>query len=86
MIVLIHGGFWKHKYSIDNSAIDTLPQFLVAKGYIVYVIEYRRVLTVDQLDDKGDTNNGGWPNTNNDIISALQLLPELCGKLQVVST
>lgn len=68
VIVLIHGGFWKEKYHIDNSCIDNLIPFFLNFGIIVCTIEYRRV-----------GGNGGFPMTNNDIISALTMLnDQLC--------
>ena len=41
IVVIIHGGFWKEKYRIDNSAINLVPFFLEA-GFAVCEIEYRR--------------------------------------------
>ena len=43
IVVLIHGGFWKIKYGIDNSTIDSLVPFLLSKGMAVCQVEYRRV-------------------------------------------
>ena len=58
--VLIHGGFFKFKYHIDNSAIDNLIPSLIQSNIAVCLVEYRRV---------GD--GGGFPSTNTDILSAL---------------
>lgn len=61
--VLIHGGFFKSKYHIDNSAIDYLIPSLLQSNIAVCLVEYRRV---------GD--GGGFPSTNYDILSALNHL------------
>jgi acetyl esterase/lipase len=62
--VLIHGGFWRSVYGIDEArplAID-----LAARGRVVWNIEYRRVGT-----------GGGWPNTLDDVAAAIDHLAEL---------
>ena len=64
--MIIHGGYWKNEYNIDNSLIDTLPDFLINQNYAVYVLEYRRV----------EGSNGGWPETNQDILIAMIKLNE----------
>jgi acetyl esterase/lipase len=66
LAVIIHGGFWKQKYDIDHALIDSLPPFLQRNGFVVAYLEYRRGR---KEIDGGD---GGWPNTNEDIISAFQ--------------
>eukprot|EP01038_Epipyxis_sp_PR26KG_P010081 gene10081-13547_t len=60
-VFIVHGGFWKKCYNLDNSLIDSLIPYLLHKKYAVCHVEYRRV---------GD--HGGWPETNDDIIAALQ--------------
>ena len=64
-IVIIHGGFFKSKYGIDNAAIDTLAPFLINKNYIVCEVEYRR------------SEEGGWPLSNQDIENAIELISNL---------
>jgi hypothetical protein len=61
IVVLIHGGFWKVKYGIDNSSIDSLVPFLLSKGMAVCQIEYRRVGNhskeyCDLLSQQGNVN------------------------------
>lgn len=34
-VLLIHGGYWKNKYSIDTAAHATLAPFLASKGFYV---------------------------------------------------
>ena len=66
LVVIIHGGFWKAKYGIENSAIDSLPGFLLSQGMAVCLLEYRRI-TAESPDDEG-----GYPATNDDILQALR--------------
>ena len=65
--VVIHGGFWKKKYTVDNALVHTLPPFLVKEGRCVAILEYRRV---------GEPG-GGWPGSNVDVLSALNKLHEM---------
>ena len=64
-VVIIHGGFFKSKYGIDNAAIDTLAPFLVNKNYVVCEVEYRR------------SEEGGWPLSNQDIENAIESISNL---------
>jgi hypothetical protein len=59
---IIHGGFWKAQYALDSAMIDTLCPYLLSRGFGVCLIEYRRV----------GHEGGGWPGTNEDILSALR--------------
>jgi hypothetical protein len=75
LVVIIHGGYWKARYTIATSLVDTLPSDLVRLGYMVYMIEYRRLdgeTDYSIFDEKSE--NGGWPNSNNDITNALKQL------------
>ena len=63
--VLIHGGYWKQQWTIDNTPITSIVPDLLAKGFGVVELEYRR------RDDEG----GGWPNTNADVLLAINTLP-----------
>jgi acetyl esterase/lipase len=65
VIVLLHGGFWRAPY--DLTLMDDLADDLVARGYAVWNIEYRRV---------GDAG-GGWPGTFQDVALATDLLVTL---------
>ena len=67
VIAIIHGGFWKEKYGVDNSAIDSLCPFFAARGFAVCEVEYRR----------REHEGGGFPGTNLDCVSALRHLHEL---------
>ena len=69
--VLIHGGFWKQKYSADNALIDKLVPSLCEKGLVTVLLEYRRGR------EHIDGGRGGWPNSNIDIALALQKLESI---------
>jgi acetyl esterase/lipase len=65
VIVTIHGGFWKLPY--DRQLARPLALDLVARGYAVWNIEYRR------LGEPG----GGWPGTFEDVARAVDTLAEV---------
>ena len=62
VVVLIHGGFWKAAYGIEY-ALPLVPS-LVARGWAVWTIEYRRV-----------GNGGGVPTTLDDVRAAIAACP-----------
>jgi acetyl esterase/lipase len=80
LVVIIHGGFWKQKYDIDHAFIDSLPPFLQRIGFAVANLEYRRGRK------EIDGGNGGWPNTNEDIISAFQNIYNNAEITKVINT
>jgi acetyl esterase/lipase len=63
-VVVIHGGFWRARW--DLSLGRPLAADLVARGYTVWNLEYRRV-----------GNGGGWPATFDDVAAGVDLLAEL---------
>ncbi|HZC69910.1 MAG TPA: alpha/beta fold hydrolase [Jatrophihabitans sp.] len=63
-IVIIHGGFWRARYTLDLAR--ALAADLVAHGFACWNVEYRRV-----------GNGGGWPATFDDIAAAIDHLAEL---------
>eukprot|EP01062_Namystynia_karyoxenos_P028628 TRINITY_DN2166_c0_g1_i2.p1 TRINITY_DN2166_c0_g1~~TRINITY_DN2166_c0_g1_i2.p1 ORF type:complete len:305 (+),score=96.22 TRINITY_DN2166_c0_g1_i2:73-915(+) len=65
--LLIHGGYWRQKYTIDNCLFDTIAPDLSRRGFIAVDVEYRRC---------GEPG-GGWPGTNDDVLAALRALPGL---------
>jgi hypothetical protein len=67
IVILIHGGFWKQKYSVSNALIDKLTPFFQEKSFWVCLVEYRR-------GNVNDGGCGGWPFTNEDMILALNSL------------
>jgi len=64
VVVILHGGFWKAKYGLDNSCIDSLRPFFLAHGYAVCEVEYRR----------REHEGGGFPGTNQDCLHAMEEL------------
>lgn len=62
VVMNIHGGFWRAKYSLDHAG--HLCAALTALGLATANLEYRRV---------GD-HGGAWPGTFEDIRSAYQFL------------
>ena len=67
VVVLIHGGFWHHRYGLD--LMRPLGRDLNDRGYATWNIEYRRV------GDRG----GGYPGTLSDIAAAVDALARLKG-------
>ena len=62
VVVLIHGGFWRSQYGLD--LMNPLAEDLIARGYAVLNIEYRRVGV-----------GGGYPETLEDVAAAIDVLP-----------
>ena len=60
--VLIHGGFWRQRYGRELEG--GIARDLVARGWAVWNIEYRRL-----------GGGGGWPETFDDIEAAIRALP-----------
>jgi pimeloyl-ACP methyl ester carboxylesterase len=63
VVALVHGGFWRARYRRD--LMDGLVDDLVARGLAAYNVEYRRL-------DAG----GGWPESAQDVIAAIDDLGE----------
>ena len=60
-VLIIHGGFWREKYNISNAAIETIAPALARRGFCAVEVEYRRV-----------GNEGGWPESCDDVDAALK--------------
>ena len=82
VVLILHGGFWKNKWTIDNAGHTSLaPSLLepVADGsfatgaYAAIEVEYRR----------RDHPGGGYPGTQEDVISALAFLRTLAEGLSL---
>lgn len=69
-VLLVHGGFWKAAY--DRTHTREQARALADLGWVVATPEYRRVGA-----------GGGWPTTGHDVRRALDLLPELLGRIGV---
>jgi len=59
VVILIHGGFWRSSYGLDLEY--PMAADLVARGYAVWNIEYRRV----------GEDDGGYPGTLTDVATAI---------------
>lgn len=74
--ILIHGGYWRAVH--DATLMDPLVLDLVARGWAVANIEYRRV-----------GNGGGWPVTLDDVRAAIATAkrerPQWCAAGAVVA-
>lgn len=70
-VVVMHGGYWKNQYGLDdaygNAGTSSCAPFFLQRGFSVVELEYRR----------RDHEGGGWPGTNEDILSAIRRLCEL---------
>lgn len=65
-VVVIHGGFWQSRYTLDLGAATSAD--LARRGWAAWNIEYRR---------SGD--GGGWPTTFADVAAAVDHVAELDG-------
>jgi acetyl esterase/lipase len=63
-VVVIHGGFWRSLYNLSLGRPLALD--LVARGYTVWNLEYRRVGA-----------GGGWPYTLTDVAAGIDRLADL---------
>eukprot|EP00501_MAST-03F_sp_TOSAG23-6_P000153 GSMAST32.ASY1.ANO1.156.1 assembled CDS len=57
IIIIIHGGFWKKKWTVFNAAHETLAPDIVAAGCIAVELEYRR----------REHPGGGFPGSMEDV-------------------
>lgn len=73
VVVVIHGGFWRAQY--DASLGTPLARDLVARGWTVLNVEYRRV-----------GNGGGFPATFDDVAAAIDLLADAYADTSTVVT
>lgn len=58
VVIIVHGGFWRAKYSLDH--IGHLAAALTREAVATWTIEYRRV----------GESGGGWPGTFLDVAAA----------------
>ncbi|WP_405778454.1 alpha/beta hydrolase family protein [Streptomyces sp. NBC_00859] len=68
LVVVLHGGSWRRQY--DRRHITPFAGFLARRGFAVANIEYRR-------GGAGPQDAGRWPETLDDVATALDALPEL---------
>jgi acetyl esterase/lipase len=70
--VVLHGGFWKAQYG--RKLMHPLCHDLVARGWAVWNLEYRRL---------GAQSGGGWPATIEDMSAGVDHLHELQAPLDL---
>jgi 3-dehydroquinate dehydratase-2 len=64
LVILAHGGLWRHEYERDTT--ESLAVDLARHGYSTWNVEYRRV-----------GGSGGWPASAHDLLMALDFVPQL---------
>jgi acetyl esterase/lipase len=65
--VVLHGGFWRDRY--DRHLMDDLCRDLAGRGVAAWNVEYRRMRRFRHV--------GGWPETLEDVASAIDHLAAL---------
>ena len=65
LVVYVHGGFWRAEW--DRTHARPLANALLAEGYTVATIEYRRT----------GQEGGGWPGSFDDVALAFDSVPQL---------
>src|SRR3954452_12799955 len=73
LVVYVHGGFWRQQW--DRKHGRPLANLLASEGYVVALLEYRRV-----------GGGGGWPTTAEDVDAAMTALPGLLAGIGVATT
>ncbi len=68
-VVFVHGGYWRAKY--DRVHARSAIAALIADGYLVASVEYRRV----------GQPGGGWPGTLEDALAGIAAAVELGAEL-----
>ncbi|WON77710.1 alpha/beta hydrolase [Serratia sp. UGAL515B_01] len=70
LVVMIHGGYYQPQYTLSYLEPATLD--LVARGYAVWSIEYRRM-----------TQGGGWKTTSQDILAAINHIDDISAQYRL---
>ncbi|HMH92733.1 MAG TPA: alpha/beta hydrolase, partial [Streptosporangiaceae bacterium] len=65
MVIFLHGGFWRAAF--DRTHTGPLAEALASAGFAVCTPEYRRT----------GQPGGGWPGTFDDVVAAVDALPDL---------
>lgn len=68
VMILIHGGYWKDNHDLNSYATSQLIPGLIASGWAVWNIEYRR------MDSVGANIKAPWPSVFSDVASAVDTL------------
>lgn len=66
LAVMVHGGFWKQQYTIENTCFTSIAHDLVRRGFVVGLLEYRR------REDIG----GGYPGSMEDVVKGYQCVTD----------
>ncbi|MFF0744342.1 alpha/beta hydrolase family protein [Streptomyces sp. NPDC004111] len=74
LVVVLHGGAWRAPY--DREHITPFADFLARRGFAVANVEYRRGSSLPHQGAEGPVA-GRWPETFDDVATALDLLPGL---------
>ncbi|WP_329134686.1 alpha/beta hydrolase [Streptomyces sp. NBC_01476] len=78
LVAVLHGGAWRAAY--DRAHISPLAAHLAAQGFAVACVEYRRGAAPDgpqQPSQGAPAPAGRWPETFDDVATALDALPAL---------
>lgn len=68
VVIILHGGFWKNEWTINNAAHTTLaPSLVLANRYIAVEVEYRR----------RESLGGGYHGSQDDVATSINYLSEL---------
>jgi len=71
VVVNVHGGFWKTKWSLQN--LDTSTLLGAFAGCATWDVEYTRV---DQADPPASPEGGGFPHSCLDVLAAVNALAD----------
>ncbi|MFI5803626.1 alpha/beta hydrolase family protein [Streptomyces sp. NPDC051561] len=74
LVVVLHGGAWRAPY--DRQHITPFADLLARRGFAVANVEYRRGSSLPHQGADGPVA-GRWPETFDDIATALDALPQL---------
>lgn len=74
LVVVLHGGAWRAPY--DRRHITPFADFLARRGFAVANVEYRRGGVLPAQGGTGPVA-GRWPDTFDDVATALDALPGL---------
>ncbi|MGH8951182.1 MAG: type II 3-dehydroquinate dehydratase [Acidimicrobiia bacterium] len=64
LVVLAHGGLWRHQFARDGT--ESLAVDLTGRGFDTWNLEYRRTGA-----------GGGWPASGHDVLMALDFIPQM---------
>ncbi|MEU7021193.1 alpha/beta hydrolase [Streptomyces sp. NPDC046203] len=74
LVVALHGGVWRAPY--DRQHVSPFADFLARRGFAVANVEYRRGSDIPRQGGTAPVA-GRWPETFDDIATALDAIPEL---------